>query len=244
MSDDKTPTKTTPAATPTTPASSVEQQVAEFARLAKELGSPQAALHAMKQPRGRLIFAMDATQSREPTWEMARNLQADMFRAASGLQVQLVYYRGWDECGHSKWESEPGALELLMGRIACQGGYTQIRKILEHARNEMAIKPVNAVVFVGDAMEEKIDVLCGRAAEVGVPVFVFQEGDDPAVEKAFKQIAQASGGAHFRFDAGAADQLRDLLAAVAVYATQGTAGLETQAQVSAPARLLLTQLKK
>jgi hypothetical protein len=47
--------------------------------------------------RGRLIFALDATMSRQPMWDSACRLQADMFREAAaigGLDVQLVYYRG------------------------------------------------------------------------------------------------------------------------------------------------------
>ena len=58
-------------------------------------------------PRGRLMFALDATASRAPTWAIARELQAKMFREAAPigkLDVQLVYYRG-DECRTSKWVS-------------------------------------------------------------------------------------------------------------------------------------------
>ena len=33
--------------------------------------------------RGRLIFALDATMSRQPTWDTACTLQADMFREAA-----------------------------------------------------------------------------------------------------------------------------------------------------------------
>jgi hypothetical protein len=50
---------------------------------------------------GRLIFALDATASRESTWDMACKLQAEMFREAGsigGLSVKLVYYRDFNEC--------------------------------------------------------------------------------------------------------------------------------------------------
>jgi hypothetical protein len=86
--------------------------------------------------RGRLIFAMDATMSRQPTWDLALGLQADMFRAVKevgGLDVQLVYFRGLGETRSSKWVSDPEALPRLMTRVSCQGGYTQIRKVLTHA---------------------------------------------------------------------------------------------------------------
>jgi hypothetical protein len=259
--DKKTPTMALTTTTTTTAPQPVDQQAADFLRKVKELGSAKAALEAITKPAGRIIFAMDATSSREPTWELARNLQLDMFQAAAGLEVQLVYFRGVNECRHSKWVSQPSALEMLMGRIGCMAGYTQIRKVLEHARDEMAKRPVNALVYVGDSFEENIDLVIPRAREAGMPVFVFQEksarssdgrvqsleggDDDPnETEKAFRAMATTSGGAYFLFDESSADQLRQLLGAVAVYATQGTAGLEAQVQVSAPARTLLTQIKK
>src|SRR3954470_24892120 len=89
--------------------------------------------------RGRLIFALDATMSRQPLWDTACKLQGDMFREAAaigGLDVQLVYYRGLGECGASAWVSEAQRLGGLMTRIACRGGHTQIGKVLAHARRE------------------------------------------------------------------------------------------------------------
>src|SRR5262245_5900300 len=177
--------------------------------------------------RGRLIFAMDATMSRQPTWDLALGLQADMFRAVKevgGLDVQLVYFRGFGETRASKWVSDPEALARLMTRVSCQGGYTQIRKVLAHARRESEQNKVDAVVYVGDCMEEDIDGLCQRAGALGLlgtPIFLFQEGDDQKAERAFKEIARLTRGAYSHFDFGSARQLRQLLAAVAVYATGG-----------------------
>jgi hypothetical protein len=60
--------------------------------------------------RGRLIFALDATMSRQPTWDQACHLQAEMFReaaASGGLDLQLIYYRGLAECRSSGWIAEP-----------------------------------------------------------------------------------------------------------------------------------------
>jgi hypothetical protein len=201
--------------------------------------------------RGRLVFAMDATMSRQPTWDMALALQADMFRAVEeigGLDVQLVYFRGAGECRASKWVSDPGALARLMTTVGCHGGFTQIRKVLSHARQEAEKKKVNALVYVGDCMEEDVDDLCGRAGELalhGVPVFLFQEGRDAGAESAFREIARLTNGAWCRFDAGAVDQLRELLAAVAVYAAGGQRALERLGHGSGGrgARLLLEELK-
>jgi len=200
--------------------------------------------------RGRLLFAMDATMSRQPTWDLALGLQADMFRAVKevgGLDVQLVYFRGHGETRASKWVSDPEALARLMAGVSCQGGFTQIRKVLAHARRESKAAKVNAVVFVGDCMEEPIDDLgdlAGQLGLLGVPVFLFQEGRDPNAERAFKEIARLTRGAYCRFDAGSARQLRELLAAVAVYATGGRKALKDYgaATKSGAAVLLLEQL--
>jgi hypothetical protein len=200
--------------------------------------------------RGRLIFGMDATMSRQPTWDMALHLQAEMFKEVArigGLDVQLVYFRGYDECRASKWVKDASALARLMTTVQCRGGFTQIRKILTHARREANEAKVGALVYVGDCMEEDIDELANYAGELGllkVPAFMFQEGRNPVAESAFREIARLTGGAYCRFDAGAASQLRDLLRAVAVYAAGGRAALEDFSRKGGnQGRLLLEQLK-
>jgi hypothetical protein len=201
--------------------------------------------------RGRLIFALDATMSRQPTWDRACQLQADMFREAAlagGLAVQLVYYRGLAECRASPWVGEPQRLGALMSRIDCRGGHTQIGKVLAHARRENEIAKVAALVFIGDAMEESLDGLCAGAGELGlrnVPAFMFQEGYDPVCEQAFREIARLSGGAYCRFAPGAAHELAELLRAAAAYAAGGMKALADlkARQSSAGALRLIEQLK-
>ncbi|MDO9413062.1 MAG: VWA domain-containing protein [Pseudolabrys sp.] len=200
--------------------------------------------------RGRLIFALDATMSRQPTWDTACALQADMFREAAsigGLDIQLVYFRGLNECRASGWVADSGKLASLMGRISCQGGHTQIGKVLSHARKEQAAQRVQALVFVGDAMEEGIDSLAHAAGELGllgVPVFMFQEGNDAVAETAYREIARLSRGAWCRFDTGSAAQLAELLRAVAAYAAGGLKALsDLSARKAGGARLLLAQMK-
>lgn len=182
--------------------------------------------------RGRLLFALDATASREPTWDQACHFQAEMFKetdALGGLEVQLVYYRGFGECKATKWLHESDALVDRMLRVRCLGGRTQIRRILKHAIKETETRKVDALVFVGDCCEEDVDALCdlaGKLGLLGVPGFMFHEGHEPAAERAFRQIAKLTGGAYCRFDAASAQQLRDLLSAVAVYAAGGRPALE------------------
>ncbi len=199
--------------------------------------------------RGRLIFALDATMSRQPTWDMACQLQADMFAEAGlagGLDVRLVYFRGLSECRASPWISDTAQLARLMSRIVVEGGHTQIGRVLSETRREAVKDGVRALVFVGDAMEENVDELCAKAGELGllkVPVFMFQEGHDPHAESAFREIARLSGGAWCRFDPGAAAQLRELLRAVAAYASGGRDALARLAKSTSGAAALLTQMK-
>jgi hypothetical protein len=200
--------------------------------------------------RGRLIFALDATMSRQPMWDTACQLQGDMFREAAaigGLDVQLVYYRGLTECRASRWVSEAERLGSLMERIDCRGGHTQIGKILAHARRETESNKVQALVFVGDAMEEKLDDLChaaGKLGLLGVPAFMFQEGHDPITEQAFREIARLTHGAYCRFDPGAAHQLAELLRAVAAYAAGGLRALaDLSARRQAGALKLIAQMR-
>jgi hypothetical protein len=198
--------------------------------------------------RGRLVFALDATMSRQPTWDIACTLQADMFREAAaigGLDIQLIYYRGLGECRASGWVSDGHRLASLMEKIDCRGGHTQIGKVLAHARRESEKLKVQALVFVGDAMEESLDDLCARAGDLGllgVPAFVFQEGDDPIAANAFREIARLTSGAYCRFSPGSAHELAELLRAVAAYAAGGMKALQS-AQRSAGAQKLLAQLR-
>jgi hypothetical protein len=219
-------------------------EIAEFLQQVRALGPA-----GRTGPRGRMVFALDATMSRQPTWDSACRLQSEMFREAAavgGLDIQLVYYRGFGECGASKWVSETGRLGELMSCISCRGGHTQIGKVLQHARREAEVNKVQVLVFVGDAMEEKLDELCAAAGELalrGVAAFMFQEGDDAVTEQAFREIARLTRGAYCRFDPGAAQQLGELLRAAAAYAAGGVRALENlSARSGAASRRLLQQL--
>jgi hypothetical protein len=168
-------------------------------------------------------------------------------KAVGGLDVQLVYFRGFNECQASKWVGDPDALARLMRQVSCAGGLTQIGKVLTHARRESETSKVNALVYVGDCMEENVDQLAQLAGElglIGVPVFLFQEGREGRAERAFKEIARLSRGAYCPFDAGSSRQLRELLTAVAVYATGGRKALKdfSDETKSGAAMRLLQQL--
>ncbi|MGE0723446.1 MAG: VWA domain-containing protein [Alphaproteobacteria bacterium] len=207
-----------------------------------------ARLRAAPPPQGggRMIFAMDATASREPSWDRACRIQGEMFlatEALGGLSVQLAWYRGFEELAAYPWTRTSKDLLTHMTRVACRGGQTQIIRVLRHAAAETRKEKVSALVFVGDAMEEDIDRLCHVAGELGllgVPAFIFHEGGDPVARKAFDEIARLTKGACVPFDANAADQLRDLLAAVAVFAAGGRRALEDFGRRRGGAALRLT----
>lgn len=199
--------------------------------------------------RGRLVLAMDATFSRQHSWDTALSIQGSMFSEAGkvgGLDVQLVYFRGFDECRASKWTADTEGLARLMSGIRCMGGKTQILRVLKHLRQEAQAGRVNACVYIGDAMEESIDQLAHLAGELGilgVPVFMFQEGHDPGAETGFREISRLTGGAYFRFGANSPKVLAELLAAVAVYAAGGRAALaDHSSSRGGAARLLLEQM--
>jgi hypothetical protein len=200
--------------------------------------------------RGRLIFALDATASRAPTWDGACRIQGEMFEATAalgGLETQLVYYGGVNTCRASKWLSSALDLHRVMRSVSCVGGETQIERVLSHTIRETGTRKVNALIFVGDAMEEKVDRLCHLAGELGrlgVPIFIFHEGHEPGVAAAFKQLATLSRGAYLAFDLASIDRLRELLAAIAVFATGGMQALEDYSKKHGSEVLRLTsQLK-
>ena len=198
---------------------------------------------------GRLMFAMDATFSRQPAWDYACKIQSEMFAKAAEvgqLDIQLAFFRGFDEFKCSKWLSDSATLGKLMSRIECRGGITQIRKVIDHAVRETSKKKVQALVYVGDMVEESADEICGRAGQLGllgVPAFLFQEGGDHSAEAVFREVARLTKGAYFRFDESSAETLGELLRAVAIYATGGFKVLQQMDRSGdRSARKLLTQL--
>jgi hypothetical protein len=224
MSDSKQPVKAGQAA-PDVKRSSTTQ-IDAFLRQARAM--------APAGGTGRLVLALDATMSRQPTWDLACKLQGEMFDAVGakgGLKVQLVYFRGFGECAASRFVADTAELKTLMTKIDCRGGHTQIGKVLSHALKETQREKVGALVYIGDAMEEEIDDLAEKAGRLGLhglPVFLFQEGNDAGAERAFKEIARLTKGAWFRFDRNAPAMLARLLSAIAVYATGGLRALEAR----------------
>jgi len=218
MTDEKLPAKT-----------STTRDIDAFLKRAAKLPT-------LVQTKGRLIFAIDATLSRQPTWNRATEIQSDMFAVAQsigGLAVQLVYFRGMGEFQASEWTASATALANRMRDVTCRSGFRQLRRVLAHATAEARQTKVGALVYVGDCFEEEMDSVVAEAANLamlGVPAFMFHEGDDPRAAAAFREVARLTKGVYARFDSGAARQLRELLMAAAIYATGGAVALREHAK--------------
>jgi hypothetical protein len=209
-------------------------------------------LQKVSVARGRIAFVIDATASRQPTWDTACQLQAEMFVEAGklgGLEMQITYFRGLDEVKSSNWTSDARELQHFMGRVRCEGGYTKYAKALTHVRKEHQRQAINAVVLIGDMLEEiPPHPLYDAVGGLGVPCFCFQEGSDPQLREGFKELREAfmevarlTKGAYCAFDSNSVAQLRDLLRAVAAFAVGGLTALSDLRTDSA--RKLLGQLK-
>ncbi|MFT7286059.1 MAG: hypothetical protein ACI87W_000163 [Halieaceae bacterium] len=196
--------------------------------------------------RPRLIFAIDATASRQPTWDLACELQADMFQSTAdigSLSIQLAWYRGLGELALNPFQSDADALAQLMSEVQCAAGRTQIAALLKAALRQQTNTAARALVFIGDAVEESealLQDLAGRCRLQNLPLFIFQEGSDKSAQRCFTALARISGGAYEHFDQGSPGRLAELLGAVARYAAGGRAALENSN--SAGARRLLKQL--
>ena len=219
---------------------SIDQFIHQVRKLPKQGGGPSG-------EQGRLIFALDATASREATWDQACHLQSELFLATrdlGGLAIQLCYYRGYGEFKATGFVNQTSQLLKLMNGVSCLGGRTQIHRVLAHAREETRAKAVKAVVFIGDCCEEPVDELCHIAGELGMlrtPVFMFLEGADAHAKAVFQQVAKLSGGAYAPFNSNSPQMLKDLMAAVAVYASGGAKALQDYSSRSSPEVKRLTQ---
>jgi hypothetical protein len=189
---------------------------------------------------GRLAFIIDATASRQPTWDSACHIQTKMFKVVESigkLLVQLIYFRGFGEFYASKWNPDSQSLLAEMTGVTCQAGLTQIEHALRQVLLETTRQHVAAAVYIGDACEETTGGIYKIAGQLGVhnsPVFMFQENNDPVAEEVYRSIARLSGGAYCRFDCNSARLLSELLSAVAVYATGGQQALKAFTKNSIP----------
>lgn len=204
--------------------SSLEAAADAFIRAAR-------ALAPVTGPRApRLIFGLDATASRQATWDEAAEIQAEMFEVATGLgglEIQLAHYGGGGFAA-TPFLDRADALKAAMYGVRCAAGRTRIGRLFDHAAAIGGPEGVTALVFVGDAVEEPpadLERAAGRLALLGIPAFLFHEGRDSRAAAIFDRLARLTGGAACRFDRTSAGELLALLRAVATYAAGGRAAL-------------------
>lgn len=201
--------------------------------------------------RPRLLFAMDATASREPAWQLAQTITGAMFAAVPGaLDVALAYHGGGRLKEVTPFAADARAFLDKVHTVQCEAGGTALTAILEAATTIARLK---ALIYVGDCFEEPPEVAVALAQQLklkGVRVFVFhdtmsqQQGYDVAAAGAvFAQLAAVTGGVLLPFDAHAPEQVTALLEAIAVYAVGGLKLLAERQRALPAARLLLDQLR-
>ncbi len=184
--------------------------------------------------RGRLLFGLDLTGSRERTLAEARLATASMFEAIAAIgniEVKLAWYRGVHECKVGRWHDDPEIVSRSMKELSCVGGDTQIAKLLRVALAEP--EEISGMVFIGDDCEEKTDVLFDLARKLGrksVPLFIFHEciGKCEYTQRAkpsFRKMAKLSGGAYMEFKPDSGTVLREALTSLAAFSVAGPEGM-------------------
>ena len=175
--------------------------------------------------RPRLVFAVDATASREPAWTAARQVTDALVKALPGeLDVALAVHGGSRVHTFTAFTANPATLRDRAAGIACEAGTTRLLPILAASLRQQAVR---VVIYVGDVFEESV-VEARRLADLmghqGTKLIVLHDTADPSARRdveVFWDFAKRTGGCVLPFDASAPGRLRDLLSAVAVYAVGG-----------------------
>ena len=215
-----------------------------FIRSLLPFGAPQVPDNAPTRPR--LIFGFDATASREPAWATARTVTDALVRALPGeLDVALAVHGGSMLHTFTEFTSDPNKLRDRAAGISCIAGTTRLLPILSRALSNAGVR---VVVYIGDVFEEspaRGRKLADAMGLRGIKLVVLHDIADWNARRdaeVFLDLARRTGGCVLPFDANAAARLRDLLAAVAVYAVGGEQLLKERQQELAAAPLLLEHL--
>jgi voltage-gated potassium channel Kch len=217
---------------------------------AKPAQSDPAMIAAALKPRARrprLVFALDATASREPAWEAAKATTDALCQALPGqLDVALAVHGGSRLRVFTEFVSEPGPLRDQAAGIQCEAGETRLLDIMERTRDAGDVK---VLVYIGDVFEESVEGAESLAAALrlrGTRIIILHDAANAlTVERSravFERIAKITGGAVLPFDASAVDKLRAMLEAISTLAVGGMKLLEQRAAALPAAATLLRQL--
>lgn len=204
-----------------------------------------------QESRHRLLFSMDATASREASWNVAKEITDAMFKAVPGiLDVALAYHGGGRLQELTPFSPNAKVFLDKLHTVQCKAGTTALNDILDKATD---ISQLKALIYIGDCFEENPALAVELAQQLklkGIRCFMFHDtssgsqGYDVATaHEVFGQIAQITGGALLPFDENSPEMVKQLLEVIAVYASLGIKALEQKAKYLPAARLLLEQMK-
>jgi hypothetical protein len=209
--------------------------------------------------RGCLGMVIDATASRDASWNAAKKIQRQLFARVSGdnrMVLRLVVMRGGGFKDYG-WHTDGEKLGSLIDRMQTDSGNTRIVDSLRAFIREPGGHKPAALILVGDCCEEKNADVLNAARELsqnGIRVYAFHEtvggttdrrANNSNAENLFRQVAAITGGAFAKFGNGM--PLADLCNAVAAYCAGGEEALKALGrrgdraaqQLSAPRQVLL-----
>jgi len=196
--------------------------------------------------RARLVFGFDATASREPAWATARQVTDALVRALPGeLDVALAVHGVSRLYTFTDFTADANISRDRAAAISCVAGHTRLLPILSRS---LAVPGVRVVTYIGDVFEESPGQgrrLADDMGRRGIKLIVLHDVADWNARRdaeLFLDLARRTGGCVLPFDANAPHRLRDLLAAVAVYAVGGEALLEKRREEMPGAVVLLRHL--
>jgi hypothetical protein len=195
------------------------------AALRSALGRAEPPAETDTPPRPRLIFAVDATASREPAWAAARQMTDALVKALPGqLDVALAVHGGSRVHTFTAFSNDANALRDRAAGVVCEAGLTRLLPILSAALKRPGVR---VVIYIGDVFEENV-IQGRRLADAmgaqGTRLIVLHDTADPGARRdaeVFWDLAKRTGGCVLPFDTSSSGRLRDLLSAVAVYAVGG-----------------------
>lgn len=198
---------------------------------------------AAKQAQARTVrigLIVDATGSRQASWEDAQRVQGRMLESlgrTGRVLLRLIYFGG-GELTACAWSSDHAALSAHMAAVRCRKGHTQILDGLRRFLREG--EEAESIILVGDAFEEdagSAELLAALLRDSGAKIFAFLEGDDAHAARIFRKLAEATGGRFARL--GAELPLGALCEGVVLLTAHGREGLRRLKHEKA--RLLLTR---
>src|SRR5580658_5305311 len=195
------------------------------AALPAAIGHAEPPVETGAPSRPRLVFAVDATASREPAWKAARQVTDALVKALPGeLDVALAVHGGSRVHTFTAFTNDAATLRDRAAGVSCEAGLTRLLPILSASLKQPSVR---VIVYIGDVFEENLSHgrnLADSLGQRGTKLIVLHDTADPSARRdaeLFWDLAKRTGGCVLPFDASAPGRLRDILSAVAVYAVGG-----------------------